>query len=242
MSEKITREFLEEISQKLLEKITAETETILRELIATELPKEIAKSLTATQFYRTISADLQDGLKTIYREITTATAGGAPVIGELSAEAMISETSAQLNEIMDTTEAATETIMSLVEKHLDQNERTAELLNSLPAGEHDGTLEELKTASAELGDDLMEIMTSLSFQDLTGQRIKRVVHALQQIEHLVFDLYMTAGLSMKAMEQHPEKGLEEIRETSRQRASELKGPQSDASQADVDDLLSQLGL
>lgn len=232
----------EKISQELLEKIAARTEATMREVIATELPKEIAKSLTATQFYRAISADLQDGLKTIYREITTATASSAPGIGDLSAEVMISETSAQLNEILNTTEKATETIMGLVEKHLDQNERTAELLKSLPAGEDDSALEELKTASADLGADLMEIMTALSFQDLTGQRIKRIVHALQQIEHLVFDLYMTTGLSMKAMEKHPEKGTEEIRQTSRQRASQLKGPQSGTSQADVDDLLSQLGL
>ena len=71
------------------------------------------------------------------------------------------------------------------------------------------------------------------------QRIKRIVNALQQIEKVVFDLYMTTGLSMKAMEEHPEKDAEEILQTSRERASKLKGPQSDTSQADVDDLLSQ---
>ena len=107
---------------------------------------------------------------------------------------------------------------------------------------HAETVAELKAASSELGADLMEVMTALSFQDLTGQRIKRIVNALQQIERVVFDLYMTTGLSMKAMEEHPEKDAEEILQTSRERASKLKGPQSDTSQADVDDLLSQLGL
>lgn len=88
----------------------------------------------------------------------------------------------------------------------------------------------------------MEIMTTLSFQDLTGQRIKRIVAALQQIEKVVFELYMATGLSMKAMEQNPEQSVEEIRQTSKARATELKGPQAASSQTDVDDLLSQLGL
>ena len=88
----------------------------------------------------------------------------------------------------------------------------------------------------------MEIMTALSFQDLTGQRIKRIVTALQQIEKVVFELYMATGLSMKAMEQNPEKSVEEIRQASKARATQLKGPQAGATQTDVDDLLSQLGL
>lgn len=232
----------DQVSQNLLDTIIARTETTIREIVSTELTREITRALTATQFYRAISSDLQDGLKTIYHEITTATASGQPPSGGPSAEVMISEASAQLSEILNTTEKATETIMTLVEKHLDQNERTAALLDSLPAGEHGETVAELKAASSELGADLMEVMTALSFQDLTGQRIKRIVNALQQIERVVFDLYMTTGLSMKAMEEHPEKDAEEILQTSRERASKLKGPQSDTSQADVDDLLSQLGL
>jgi chemotaxis protein CheZ len=44
------------------------------------------------------------------------------------------------------------------------------------------------------------------------------------------------------MEQNPEQSVEEIRQTSKARATELKGPQAGNSQTDVDDLLSQLGL
>jgi chemotaxis protein CheZ len=103
-------------------------------------------------------------------------------------------------------------------------------------------IEDLRAGQQALGEDLMEIMTTLSFQDLTGQRIKRIVSALQQIEKVVFELYMSTGLSMKALEQNPEMSVEEIRQTSKARATELKGPQAGASQSDVDDLLSQLGL
>ena len=100
----------DQISQNLLDTIIARTETTIREIVLTELTREITRALTATQFYRAISSDLQDGLKTIYHEITTATASGQPSSGGPSAEVMISEASAQLNEILNTTEEATEKI------------------------------------------------------------------------------------------------------------------------------------
>ncbi len=237
----------EQLSQELLGRITARAENTIREVISTSLTEEIGRALTTAlnegEFYRAISTDLQDGLKSIYREINAATASGSvepsPASPHVAGE-MFSEASSQLGAILQTTEKATESIMSLVEKHLDQNDRAMTLLDSFGASTPE--IEELRTGSATLGDDLMEIMTTLSFQDLTGQRIKRIVTALQQIEKVVFELYMSTGLSMKAMEQNPDRSVEEIRQTSKARATELKGPQAGNSQTDVDDLLSQLGL
>jgi chemotaxis protein CheZ len=91
--------------------------------------------------------------------------------------------------------------------------------------------------------DLVEIMTTLSFQDLTGQRIKRIIGALKKIESIVFDVYMSTGLIVKAHGQQPEKDMDEIERETQQKVTELKGPSKDAaSQGDVDDLLAQLGL
>jgi len=238
----------EQLSQELLNRITAKAENTIREVISTALTEEISRALTMAltegEFYRAISTDLQEGLKSIYKEINAATVNGAAVSQAPSqvADEMFSEASTQLGAILQTTEKATESIMSLVEKHLDANDRNMAILDTLAAGSSAPEIAELRAGSEALGADLMEIMTTLSFQDLTGQRIKRIVAALQQIEKVVFELYMATGLSMKAMEQHPEKSVEEIRQTSKARATELKGPQAGQSQSDVDDLLSQLGL
>lgn len=239
----------EQLSQELLNRITAKAENTIREVISTALTEEINRALTMAltegEFYRAISTDLQEGLKSIYKEISAATVNGAPAVTQAPsqmADEMFSEASTQLGAILQTTEKATESIMSLVEKHLDATDRNMAILDTLAAGSSAPEIAELRAGSEALGTDLMEIMTTLSFQDLTGQRIKRIVAALQQIEKVVFELYMATGLSMKAMEQHPEKSVEEIRQTSKARATELKGPQSGQSQSDVDDLLSQLGL
>lgn len=238
----------DQLSQELLNRITAKAESTIKEVISVALSEEInralTKALTEGEFYRGISSDLQDGLKSIYREITAATASSASSASESSpsttnADQMFSEASTQLGAILQTTEKATESIMSLVEKHLDQNDRSLAILDSFENGQ---AVEELRANAVDLNQDLMEIMTTLSFQDLTGQRIKRIVAALQQIEKVVFELYMATGLSMKALAENPDQPVDQIRQTSKDRASKLKGPQDATSQNDVDDLLSQLGL
>jgi chemotaxis protein CheZ len=239
----------EQISQELLTRITNKAESTIREVISAALTEEINRALTQAltegEFYRAISTDLQEGLKSIYREINTAatsTGSELQVATPPVADEMFSEASTQLGAILQTTEKATESIMELVEKHLDSSERTMALLDSLDNGTARPEIAELRAGNQALGEDLMEIMTTLSFQDLTGQRIKRIVAALQQIEKVVFELYMATGLSMKALELNPEQSVEEIRQTSKARATSLKGPQDASSQTDVDDLLSQLGL
>lgn len=235
----------DQLSQELLKRVTAKAEDTIREVISAALSDEINRALTRAltegEFYRSISTDLQEGLRNIYREINAAASNETLPGSTDSSETdeIFSEASRQLHEILLTTEKATENIMTVVEKHLDKTEQNLTMLDSL---ESTPTVNNLRANALALSDDLMEIMTTLSFQDLTGQRIKRIVSALQQIEKVVFELYMATGLSMKAMAQNPEQPLDEIRETSKARASELKGPRSDASQTDVDDLLSQLGL
>jgi chemotaxis protein CheZ len=237
----------DQLSQDLLNRITAKAESTIREVISSALTDEINRALTAAltegEFYRAVSTDLQQGLKAIYKEINSAALNkSSEPIPAPVADEMFSEASSQLGAILETTEKATESIMVLVEKHLDQNEQTLALLGRLENGGNGAEIAALREGAESLGADLMEIMTTLSFQDLTGQRIKRIVAALRQIEKVVFELYMATGLSMKALEQNPDQSVDEIRQASKARASELKGPQAGASQTDVDDLLSQLGL
>jgi chemotaxis protein CheZ len=176
----------EQISQELLTRITNKAESTIREVISAALTEEINRALTQAltegEFYRAISTDLQEGLKSIYREINTAatsTGSELQVAAPPVADEMFSEASTQLGAILQTTEKATESIMELVEKHLDSSERAMALLDSLDNGAARPEIAELRAGNQALSEDLMEIMTTLSFQDLTGQRIKRIVAALQ---------------------------------------------------------------
>jgi chemotaxis protein CheZ len=133
--------------------------------------------------------------------------------------------------------------MDIVERQMETQAAMAEKLAGLLDGEpRPDALAEVAAANEVLGQDLMTIMTALSFQDLTGQRIKRVIAAVKQIESITFDLFVSTGLKIKAKEQNPEKDMVQLDAEARQRVSTLKGPQNESSQADVDDLMAQLGL
>lgn len=202
--------------------------------------------------YRQLNDDMREGLKRIYQQISEATSG--QMLGCDEADHLFNEASDQLREVMQATEKATMSILEVVEKQLERQIESAELIEAFMGGK--GTpeqMERLKTINANLGDDLTNVLTTLSFQDITGQRIKKVVEALNRIEGTVVELYVSSGLFLDGAEKNPTKDAQELRNEvnkavedfrkSRQPDSHLKGPSADGcSQGAIDDMLAQLGL
>ncbi len=238
----LVKSVMEDLSKGLFEGIQRSVNRRVRK----ELKIALAKAVAESEFYRSLNKDVMQGLQGIYQEITLAT--GKKNASTFSHEKentdrILSDASKQLDEILITTEEATLTIMNTVEKHMELQETVRNILShaetrNLTTEE----LEQLNEINVKLNDDLINIMTTLSFQDLTGQRIKKIVAALHTIEKTVFDLYMSTGLVLLAKEKAPEKDFKEIKEETKQMVSELKGPQLTTSQSSVDDLLSSLGL
>lgn len=209
--------------------------------------------------YRQLSADMREGLRDIYQQISTASAAdGAPP----ATDALFHEASAQLDEVLRDTEAAAMSIMEIVEKQLELQAESTGLIAA--AGEAPG-MARLAAINDELGSDLTTLLTTLSFQDITGQRIKKVVTALNGIERRVVDLYVASGLVMDGAEKDPAKDARTLQDEARQAvadfresrrppearaggeakagSSELKGPDKNGvSQAAIDDMLAQLGF
>ena len=161
--------------------------------------------------YRQLSTDMRQGLKDIYQQISTASSDQASPVPET--DALFHEASDQLGEVLKATETATMSIMEIVEKHLDLQAESAELL----AAVREGTATESQKArlaeiNSQLGDDLTSLLTTLSFQDITGQRIKRVVAALNKIENSVVELYVSSGLIMDGAEKDPAKNAQALKE------------------------------
>lgn len=241
----------DQIVREMMEKVSDDLAHSLKESIAQAVQKEISKSMSQTllegEFYRRINIDLQNGLRDIYQEVAKAKKGPAGTHVSVSVEAnpddLFNEASDQLDAIMRTTEKATQDIMDILEK---TQETQAALANIIKAFESGGVKKEQREKLADinntLGEDIMTIMTTLSFQDLTGQRIKIIIDTIKSVEKIVLDLYMSTGLKIKAREEAPEKSLAELDQETQTKMSELKGPSEAADQGDVDDLLSSLGL
>lgn len=213
------------------------------------LSASLANAVNEGALHRRINTEMRQGLRHIYKTLSSAAQpadGCAPEdTGQLFCEA-----AKQLDEVMAATLEATESIMELVESLQDRMAALSDQLRVIGQGRNGDTVDALLESVAAAEDSLTRIMTALSFQDLTGQRLKKVVAALGEIQNAVFDMYVSSGLMLKAGLEMPEKKIEDIAAESRKRmdeikevrGSELKGPTRGSSQADVDSLLADLGL
>lgn len=264
MENSVHEDILRRIMGEVTEKLTLDLRDVLATTLAQTLEQQISSALTQSllesEVYRRISADMRNGLQRIYKEISATTkvekndssVEDVQAADKEKADKLFHEASSQLSAVLTQTEQATVAILEVVERHLDLQAESEDLFKkvlSYKASKHD--LERLAEINAQLGMDLNTIMLSLSFQDLTGQRIKRAVAALKEIESTVVDLYLSSGLLIQAYEESPNKPLEQIEAEAKKKVSvfkggsvledELKGP-SDSSQKEIDDLLSQLGM
>ncbi len=213
---------------------------------------DMAEKQDQQTVYKLLSADMRQGLKNIYQQISTAS--GEQTVPAPETDALFHEASDQLGEVLKTTETATMNIMEIVEKHLELQAESAKLLAAVR--ENTATPDQtarLVEINRQLGDDLTSLLTALSFQDITGQRIKRVVTALNKIEDSVVELYVSSGLIMDGAEKHPDKDAQALQSEAqkavqdfrqnRKVTSTLKGPDKNGvSQSAIDDMLAQLGM
>ena len=248
--QKVVDQAMESITGLLSEyaKTTTIDEAAQRALLVfvrATLTASLSSALKESELYRHINAEMRQGLQSIYKTITSVAGPGQEQHQETGK--LFCEATEQLNEVMATTFEATESIMVEVENLQDRLMDISGQLSQVKEAEVAASLAEQVTA---FENSLTQIMTSLSFQDLTGQRLKKVVAALGEIQNSIFDMYVSSGLMLKTSEEMPEKAVEEIAAESKRRmdeikevkGSELKGPSTNTNQADVDSLLADLGL
>lgn len=142
------------------------------------------------------------------------TLGSLNVADPLFAE--LPDASARLQHVVKMTEEATHTTLDLVEQ-------SRELLAGIPS-------EAGGEALAAVRKNLSDVALAQSYQDLTGQIIKRVVSVVDR----VYDTVAAFGIDVRA---------EQRRQKDELAGPAVKGVDSHAvSQDDADDLLSQLDL
>ena len=132
--------------------------------------------------------------------------------------------SSELDAIVSATETATGDILDAAETI----ERTVEGLKEDGSG-----ADQLSVALSEITGQLTRIMEACGFQDLTGQRITKVVHALRHIENRV-----SAIIEIWEPQEFADIPVESRDKADGDRAL-LGGPQSEesrTSQADIDAL------
>jgi chemotaxis regulatin CheY-phosphate phosphatase CheZ len=95
----------------------------------------------------------------------------------------------------------------------------------------------------ELGSLALSMMEPLSFQDLVGQRIQRIIKLVKSMEVKIEDLIISFGIKMRRYKEDPNLSFEALRAEVEEFKGELKGPQREGEgldQAAIDQLLGTL--
>jgi chemotaxis protein CheZ len=193
--------------------------------------------------YKDVSKITLQGLAGIARDFTVFYDELAtrlqPALQDM-ASGELPEASDQLNAIVETTETATFRIMDSLEDMQTGQKRMRALLEEVNASnELNAKSRELITEAVSIMDtcqtEIMNIFQELSFQDLTGQRIKRIVTLVKSIEIKVDDILGALGDRIPSREQTvtTEAGHDNL----------LKGPQRTGqgmNQSAIDSLLAGL--
>lgn len=222
-----------------MEETTLETiKEALRDVLQTEMG-DFYQGVLEGKFYQNLAVEMENGIGAIYQEISDFKK--ALNVTQKTADAserLISDASDQLEEIVKTTEGATNQIMDAVEKCQERGEQIEKLVRENTEA---AVQEELLGQLATLNQDYMNIITACAFQDLTGQRVKKVVELIKNLEKQVIVLLVKAGAKIRGKKAGKED--HEIEGEANAALAKLKGPQSDGvDQAGVDDMLASLGL
>jgi len=128
----------------------------------------------------------------------------------------------RLQFVITKTEEAANKTMSIVEKYIMKMDEVADHIRKVQGPPE--TVSFLKQFKNELEDDLTVVLTTQSFQDLTGQTIKKVIALVAELEGELVKLIATFGVTID-----PE-------------AASKVPKQEQVSQSDVDDLLKNFGF
>ncbi len=128
----------------------------------------------------------------------------------------------RLNYVIEKTEEAANRTLVLAEKYIMSMDDFSSHVRNLDGPEESVAF--LKTYKGQLETDLMDVITTQSFQDITGQSIRKVIKVVGDIEDELVRLITTFGVKME--------DLSGGRETEEEKVS----------QSDVDDLLRDFGF
>ncbi|MBN2654462.1 MAG: protein phosphatase CheZ [Nitrospirae bacterium] len=128
----------------------------------------------------------------------------------------------KLQFVITKTEEAANKTMEIVETHILSMDELAGHIRNLQGSEE--SVAYLKDFKNKFEDNLTEILTTQSFQDITGQTIKKVIKLVGDIEEELVKMITTFGFKMDSGSKSAADEAEKV------------------SQSDVDDLLKELGF
>ncbi len=177
----------------------------------------------------------------------------------------IPQTSDQLESIIETTEMATNKIMDNLEGMRSDIQHTAGIIDLLkqgqvsmpkPSGDNGNSrlndeavglllpvLGDLESDTKKLQALISDSFVQMSFQDLTGQRIKKIINIISRMEDKITRMIISFGIKLSEKEKNPDISRADLQKAVDEKVELLAGPQragEGMDQAEIDALLANL--
>ncbi len=211
------------------------------------------------KFYRSVTQEMTGNVKELalvlinFRKEFTRKI--RPHIEDI-ANVFIPQTSDQLEGIIETTEQAANTIMDNLDRMNQLVAKNKGVITDMRDGKVHGkaldmsvveelapALDLLTTHNSEYQNLITDTFTQMSFQDLTGQRLQRIIQLVAEIEGKITKMVISFGLKLTEREKNPQISTEELQKKVDEQFQLLAGPQKKGGgldQAGIDDLLNSL--
>ena len=177
----------------------------------------------------------------------------------------IPQTTNQLVDIIEATEKAANKIMDNLDGMQENIEQMEKMLNSfrngkviIPEGNNNTiqinidnqSIKSISPIISFIEANMKKVMSlisdsfiQMSFQDLTGQRIKRTMNLVNQMEEKINSMVILFGIKLNEIEKNPAISREELQRTVEKKVNELTGPQKEGhglDQSGIDELLANI--
>lgn len=224
---------LEELADKIIERMEPSIRQLLSQVVQDEVVKALRKALRESDFYKNLSDDAVEGIGKIYSTISSVKKDIN--VNEILGDAFktIGTSESILDNVLRITEDATLQIMDIIE----EMQRIVEEAKENASSEADPDLQEL---FENLNKKLLNMMTLLSFQDVAGQKIKKLIQTLKDIEEIAFELYVQTEAIKKLRDTDEEIDYEELREKIRRQVLREKERMELVDQAAIDALIESI--
>jgi chemotaxis protein CheZ len=171
----------------------------------------------------------------------------------------------QLETIIESTAMAADKIMDNLESMQESTARLEKVISSLkegeillPDGEQENVemtinrrtikdisplIEYIKSSNEYYMSLISDTFIQMSFQDLTGQRIKRIIKLVSQLEEKLRNMVISFGIKLTEKDKNPNISKEDLEKVVEEKMTELAGPQKEGhglDQAGIDELLTSL--
>ena len=226
----------------------------------TESLKEMIQKLKNGEFFELLTMEFSGKIKEVAKELINFRKDLQeriePDIVELAARD-IPEASNQLEGINETLEESTMRIMDINEEQMEIANKQAKLLGTFLSSNGNGKNKKVDIPLADaldmidsqisifkdIGNLSFNMMEPLSFQDLVGQRIQKIIKLVRSMEVKIEELIVSFGIKLQKHKEDPERTYEDLNQDVNEYLSDLKGPQREGEgldQSSIDDLLANL--